>query len=520
MNWSGLAGALSIAVLVAGLALGSRAASGGDSYGYVSQAQLWRQGSLIQPAPLARSAKWPNAAETLAPLGYRPARNAFAIVPTYAPGLPILMALARVVGGPCAVYFVVPISAALLVWLTYVLALRVSDPVVAAGSAMLVATSPTLLFMTMWPMSDVPVSAFWIAALLSAWRGDRAGRAVLTGVLTGIAILIRPNLVLLAVVPAGLVLHRAATTGGTAMWRAVAAFAAGALPFVGAIVALNAFLYGSPLESGYGSLSRLYSVDRIQANFVRHVGWLYESQGPYLFACLIGLVVHVRRGASSLMLWGAGLLALVWIAYLPYHVFSEWWYLRFLLPAFPVVCVLAVDGVAALAGRFGARVRLVVTGAFVLAAAAYGLSFAIEREIAGLGEGEQRAVEVGHFAKDDLPSNAMLISGQQSGSLRYYSGRATLRYDRLDPAWLDRTVEQLRAMSYHPFAVLESWEEATFRNHFRGQATLKLLDASPAAVLDSNVSVSIYDLAPRLGDARPASIRHIPRSQCREPEDR
>ena len=519
MKWSGLAGALSVAVLVAGLALGSRAASGGDSYGYVSQAQLWRQGSLIQPAPLARSAKWPNPAETLAPLGYRPARNAFAIVPTYPPGLPILMALARTIGGPCAVYFVVPVSAALLVWLTYVLALRVSDPAVAAGATVLMATSPTLLFMTMWPMSDVPVSAFWMAALVSASGNARRTRAISTGVLTGIAILIRPNLVPLAVVPAALILRGAASSSGTA-WRAGAAVAAGALPFVGAIVALNSLLYGSPLESGYGSISRLYSVDRIGTNFVRHVSWLYESQGPYLLASLVGLALHARRGAKALMVWGAAFLALVWAAYLPYHTFSEWWYLRFLLPAFPIVCVLAVDGVAALAGRYGTRVRVAVIGAFVLAAAAHGLAFAIEKEIAGLGEGEQRAVETGRFARNDLPSNAMLVAGQHSGSLRYYSGRLTLRYDRLEPDWLDRTVEQLRALNYHPFAVLESWEEAPFRDHFRGQATLALLAAPPVALLDSNVSVRVYDLVPRLGEARTTSIPHIPRSQCPEPDGR
>ena len=56
-------------VCATSLSLGSHVASGADSYGYVSQARLWFQGSLIQPEPLARLAAWPNAAATLAPLG-------------------------------------------------------------------------------------------------------------------------------------------------------------------------------------------------------------------------------------------------------------------------------------------------------------------------------------------------------------------------------------------------------------------------------------------------------------------
>jgi hypothetical protein len=85
---------LASALLAASVTLGSHAASGADSYSYVSQARLWSHGRLFQPEPLAQTAGWPNARQTLAPLGYRPAQQTFANVPTYSPGLPMLMALA------------------------------------------------------------------------------------------------------------------------------------------------------------------------------------------------------------------------------------------------------------------------------------------------------------------------------------------------------------------------------------------------------------------------------------------
>ena len=432
------------------------------------------------------------------------------------------MAFARTVGGPCAVYVVVPIAAALLVWLTYLIALRVSDPLVAVGAAVWVATSPTLLFMMMWPLSDVPVSAFWLLALLTASSTTTSRGALVTGVLTGVAILIRPNLVPLAIVPAGLVLSRVVAVDRASLWRAVLATAAGLLPFIAGVAVLNASLYGSPLESGYGSLAGLYTVGRIRTNLVRQVGWLFESQGSYILAVLLGCAFQLRRGWGHILTWGLVFAALVWCAYLPYHSFDAWWYLRFLLPAFPLVFIVAVDGVASASAWFGPAARVLVTTIFVIAAAAHGVVFARDKGIVGLGEGEQRSIEVASFVAEALPEKAVLLSGQHSGSIRYYSARTTLRFDMLDPAWLDRTVEMLSGLGYHAYAVLEDWEEPNFTTRFRGQATLTRIAAGPIATLDRPLSVKVYDLQPPVAD-QPAAvqrIRHIPSGRCHEPQDR
>src|SRR2546425_582239 len=152
---------LALAVLWVGVRWGSTTAGGSDSYGYVSQAGLWRQGTLTIRQDIVHESPWPNARWTWMPLGYIPAADSSdGIVPSYAPGLPLLMALAQIVGGYCAAFFVVPICGALTVWSTYELGRRVfGRSAVSLGAALLVAASPVFLFQLMIPMSDVPVTA-------------------------------------------------------------------------------------------------------------------------------------------------------------------------------------------------------------------------------------------------------------------------------------------------------------------------------------------------------------------------
>src|SRR6185295_957165 len=168
-----LAAVLSVGVLYAGLRWGALVAGGADSYGYVSQAVLWRHGLPIVHQSVVRGSPWPWAAETWAPLGYRPSPTLRdAIVPMYAPGLPLLMALLQAIAGACGAFLVVPLSGALTVWLTFTLGRRVFDaPAVSLWGATLVATSPVFLYQLMNAMSDVSVTAAWMLALVLAVIG-------------------------------------------------------------------------------------------------------------------------------------------------------------------------------------------------------------------------------------------------------------------------------------------------------------------------------------------------------------
>jgi hypothetical protein len=60
----------------------------------------------------------------------------------------------------------------------------------------------------------------------------------------------------------------------------------------------------------------------------------------------------------------------------------------------------------------------------------------------------------------------MIISMQQSGSLRMYAERMTLRYDWVETPWYPRVVETLVAKGYRPYLVLSEFEEPDFRKQF------------------------------------------------------
>jgi len=160
-----VAAALTLAIGLIGIAHNSWSAGGSDSYSYVSQMDLWLHGDLKVPVPLARTAPWPDALTTFAPLGYRTVPNELAIAPVTGPGLPLLMAAFKFVGGHAAGFLVAPLSGALLVWATFLLGRRLFSSGLGLGAAWLVAASPTFLMMFKSQMSDVPAAAFWTLAL-------------------------------------------------------------------------------------------------------------------------------------------------------------------------------------------------------------------------------------------------------------------------------------------------------------------------------------------------------------------
>ena len=148
---------------------GAFVVGGSDSYGYVSQAHLWTIGAAATAARAspARSPGLPL--DVLSPLGYRPSADGTTIAPTYSPGLPMVMAIFERCSDRDSVFWVVPLLGGVLVWATYLLGVRVHGPALGALAAVLVATSPPVLFqLTAAPMSDLPAAAWWTLALVLA----------------------------------------------------------------------------------------------------------------------------------------------------------------------------------------------------------------------------------------------------------------------------------------------------------------------------------------------------------------
>jgi hypothetical protein len=484
---------VALAIAYAGLRWGVLVAGGSDSYGYISQAELWRRGTLTVQQPIVRPTPWPLAAETWTPLGYRPSPRArAAYVPMYAPGLPLLMAAAQAIAGFCAAFTIVPLCGASAVWLTFVLGRQLFDPPrIALGGAVLVAASPVFLYQVINAMSDVPATAFWtLAVVLAVTR-----RPFASGLAMAVAIAIRPNLApLAAVIAAWMWISEAAGK----RWRSLLRFAAGTAPAVIAIAWLNARLYESPFTSGYGATADLYSLQHFAANVRNYASWLAEVETPivalsalYIAFPAIGQPPRLR-GARLL---AGGTMAAMVLSYLFYQPFDVWWYLRFLLPMWPVMMlatVAAIDGVARRVQRSDNRPAFaaVAMTAIVLLLAAHHLRLAAARGLFDLGRTERKYVDVARWVADHTEPDAVLLSHQHSGSLRLYAGRLTLRFDILEPEWLDRALAWLQSTGRHPYIVLDGEELARFRARFVNSSA-GALTSPPIGEL--NDVVFVYD---------------------------
>ncbi len=237
-----LAAALAGIVVFTGLHWGALVAGGSDSYGYVSEAALLLRGEItVNQEDVVRPSPWPLANHTWSPLAYRPSPWVrTTIVPVYAPGLPLLMALLEIPFGFCGAFLVVPLCGGLTVWCTYTLGRRIFESSgIALAGAVLVASSPVFLYQLMNAMSDVPVAASWTLALSLA----AAGWPLACGLATAVTLAIRPNLVLLPIVIAVWFLMRQWRQDRSAAIRTTLRFSVGVLPSIVGIAWLYAHLY-------------------------------------------------------------------------------------------------------------------------------------------------------------------------------------------------------------------------------------------------------------------------------------
>jgi hypothetical protein len=475
----GLAAVAAGWALAAGIAFGSFAVGGSDSYGYVGQARLFAQGRLTGTVPLDPRFDWSGAALTFTPLGFTVGTSPGVIAPQYPPGLPLL--LSPFTRWDHAVYLLVPAFGVLLVWCTYRLGASIADPLTGAFAAALIAASPTFLYQVVQPLSDVPAAACWMTALLAAMQRTRGGAAA-AGAICSLAILIRPNLAPLAAIIAVAAILRApadAVSRGSI-------FIAATLPGVVALGWIQHVRYGSPLASGYGRLSDNFSMANVVPNLLRYPRWLTETHTWLIWAALAAPAWIPRRARCPLAAWLAVALALAtWLAYLPYAYFhiNEWYYTRFLLLAIAMMLIFAT-ALTVSALRLLPRAWRAAATLAVLA----GLVSTLIHAAAAHGAFTMRALErkyplAGAFVRERLPANALVVAAQHSGSVRYYADRPTLRWDLLNPEQLDHVLARLRAAGYEPFLVVDAGEVELFRERFASAGQRGVAQLTPLAAL-------------------------------------
>jgi hypothetical protein len=445
-------------------------AGGADSSGYLNSARLIAEGRwTASPRPIGTLSR-----ETLPPgidrpLGFRPARDSPELAPTYPPGLPLHFAAVGRVFGWDAAPLVVLVAAALAGLLLLIgLGRELGLPLGwALAAALLLASCPLYVQYAIQPMSDVVATTYCIGAVWCGLRSRRStASAVVAGVLTSVAILVRPTNVLV-LLPLGIALGRR-----PAAWLA---FGMGAAPGIGVLAFYNATLYGSALRSGYGDPSALFSLGHLLPTLLHFARWLNILFTPLPLLLILGLPRLRSRSPVAVGVLASWLGAFVLFYALYYFSRETWWYLRFILPALPALILgsllVAHEASTWLAARFQPR-HLRVAALFVLCLLTANAARLIDRlDVIHTKSDEIVYREAAEWTREHLPERAVVAVMQCSGSQFFYTDLPILRWDRVEPRRFEEISRALAASGWSLYAVLfpfEAKEEGGAFDHMPG----------------------------------------------------
>ena len=135
--------------------------------------------------------------------------------------------------------------------------------------------------------------------------------------------------------------------------------------------------------------------------------------------------------------------------------------------------------------------------AFCAGAALYFGIRITELQVLAIHDAEHRYESVGTFIGRELPRNAVVLTLIQSGSVRMYGERATVRWDWLPGDRLDDALALLSGHGYEPYILLEEWEEPQFRDRFAATNIFGRMDWRPAIEYRGAPRVRVYAVADR-----------------------
>lgn len=435
-------------------------AGGADSSGYLNSAALLRDGRFAVPArTLPDHTATAFGHKALMPLGFVMQPGTDRLVPSYPLGLPLHLAAFSVLGG--LDWAVIPLnlcSALAAAVLMYLLArrLELSRLSALAGVAVLL-LCPLFLFSALQPMSDLLSLAWALDALYAALRArEKSGWAGLCGLAVAMAVLIRPTNLLLAL-PVILALDT--------RWRCYLWAGLGGLPGALLLAIYNREIYGAPFATGYGQVWAVFSPDYALPNLMHFARWIPLLLTPLVVAGLVTPFTPAARRRDFLVLATWAMLLIGFYAFY-YHSGETWWYLRFILPAFPVLILAALIGGYALTAPLRRRHLLLA----ILFAACLGWETALLRRLGVLEmkSGEATYPDAAAWARQHLPGNAAIFCMQVSGALFYYTDFLIVRWDLAEMGpLLPALCEQHRPV----YALLYGYEEADARHRLGGNWT-------------------------------------------------
>lgn len=437
-------------------------ASGADNSGYMNAARLFLAGKIRENLRLPQGMQPGQFRPWLfTPLGFSPSPDGKELVPFYPPGLSATQALFAVVTGSIesAAQAVNVFCGVLLVFFTYRLgrALGLSPAASLGGSLLLAANPVTVRFFT-WNMSDGPATTWAVAAVYFAVRSQKKpGFAALAGFFFALGAATRPTNALLLPVLAYTLWRRS---------KAQLFFALGASPFLGALFFYNHLQYGAFWRTGYGAMAREFKLRYFLPTLLHYGAWMGRFFSPLALVPFVAHVLAIRRRQPVHFL-----LALWWLPFFGFYAFYKytndtWWYLRFVLPAFPA---LILAGVAAfserqqvLAERFSRRGAAALAALMAAVALSTNVFWLAKLRVFSLSGEETVYRQAVHWVCSQTPENSLLFASQLSGAFYFYSSRGIVRHDLVTSRELTELLRQREQGGFPAYMALFDFEAETF----------------------------------------------------------
>ena len=427
-----------------------------------------------------------------------------------------MLAAAGTLAGEWGKYFVVPLSAAILVLATFGLGVRLVSPAAGVIGAALVATSPIVLLSAFVMLSDLPTAAAWAVAIYFL-TGTTSRSSLLAGLAAGVAVLTRPNhLPLVAVASLAYVDRMRNPSQRREAFQHITLFCLGSSVGIAGVAAINTALFGSPFVSGYGPLAGYFSPSHIVPNLRRYPAWIAELHTPLALLGLVALALPTRRlwpaaTRPAFVLVLAAFATSLFSLYLIYLVFETWEYLRFLLALWPPMMV-GVSALLVVLLRSRVAVLRWIAMALALAVPSMQMRKAIEKGVFANWEFERRYISGALMTANHTVPNSVVLSMQHSGAVRYYAGRMTIRYDSMSGDQIDNAVGWLTTRKVHVYLLAEDWEIPMIEKIWAGARTWESIQSSPLAVSTHMGRLSLFDIStPRSSDDATDYVEEVQR---------
>ncbi len=429
-------------------------AGGSDPSGYLNSARLLSEGRFfteprILPGFTAREfGEFSNV-----PLGFV-LREDGHLTPTYPVGYPLQLLVLSGLGWSKAVK-TLNVATALaggLVLFAYCRMLGLAAWL-SLGGVVLLWSCPLFIFLSLQPMSDLSALTWSLLVLYNALRVRESLRwGLFCGAAMGIAVLVRPTNILLAaplLVALGF------------RFRSWLAVGLGGLPFAAFFCYYSWRLYGSPFVTGYGDVSGLFRKENLLHNLAHFSHWIPLLLSPLVLFALVapGTAAGRRRGVVVPAVW---VVVLIGLYAFYYHSGETWWYLRFILPAFPALILGTLVVLETGWREVGKRSvsATVVLALLLLAAAGWQIKHIPGLDVLNFKNYERSYPEAAQWARENLPAQSAVFCMQVSGAFLYYTDFLMFRWEQIMPEKQKFLLEELARQHRPVYAALFSFETA------------------------------------------------------------